>query len=164
MTKPFATVDWCALQAPKSSNNTLLYAALGAGVVGAGAYYLYGTDATPSDRAEEIKTVGRQAKQVAGAQTGVGQKSKEDYQKVYNRIAETLEKEDYDGGLFSLVNSKVFHQLTIGLQQTALLLPFSFDWRGTLLVPTTRMTRRVVPTMLPCDSSPRLPTVPTLVW
>ena len=82
---------------PAKSNNTLIYAALAAGVAGAGGYYFYGTSATPAERIEEIKTVGREAEQVAEAKTGLGLKKKEDYQKVYNRIAEMLEVDDYDG-------------------------------------------------------------------
>jgi cytochrome c peroxidase len=74
-----------------------LYAALAAGVVGAGGYYFYGTSATPAERVEELKTVGREAEQIAEAKTGLGLKKQEDYQKVYNRIAEMLEQDDYDG-------------------------------------------------------------------
>jgi len=74
-----------------------LYAALAAGVVGAGGYYFYGTSATPAERVEELKTVGREAEQIAEAKTGLGSKKQGDYQKVYNRIAEMLEQDDYDG-------------------------------------------------------------------
>lgn len=82
---------------PSGSNNTLIFAALGAAALGAGGYYFYGTDATPAERVEEIKTVGREVERVAEAKTGLGLKKKEDYQKVYNRIAETLEQDEYDG-------------------------------------------------------------------
>lgn len=86
-----------ASEAPKSSSS-LLYAALGAAALGGGAYYFYGTSATPSERVEELKTLGKEAERTVEAKTGVGAKQFQDYQKVYNRIAETLEKDDYDDG------------------------------------------------------------------
>lgn len=86
-----------ASEASKSSS-TLLYTALGAAALGGGAFYFYGTSASPSERVEEIKTLGKEAERIAEAKTGVGAKQLQDYQKVYNRIAEALEKDDYDDG------------------------------------------------------------------
>lgn len=68
------------------------------GAVAAGAAYLfYGTDGSPRDTAKEL---GSKARGVAAAAEGkVGLRhSQADYQKVYDRIAEMMEKEDYDGG------------------------------------------------------------------
>ncbi|TFY73415.1 hypothetical protein EWM64_g10597 [Hericium alpestre] len=79
-------------EATKSnSSNTALFAGLGAAAVGGIAYYFY----TSSD---SVKS-GVQAAKVAVNFVP----SKEDYQKVYNRIADHFDADDYDDGSFAPV-------------------------------------------------------------
>jgi cytochrome c peroxidase len=54
------------------------------------------TDATTSERVEELKTTGREIEESTKAALHLKRKP-EDYQKVYNKIAEKLEADDYDG-------------------------------------------------------------------
>ncbi|KAI5479201.1 cytochrome-c peroxidase [Pseudohyphozyma bogoriensis] len=72
--------------APKSSSNALVYA-LGAAVVGGGAWYALG-----GEKSTDYRTV----KDAASPEVV-------DYQKVYNAIAQVLESEDYDDGSYGPV-------------------------------------------------------------
>ncbi|KAI5453506.1 heme peroxidase [Naganishia albida] len=91
-----------ASEAPKSgSSNGLLIGGLAAAAAG-GAYYFLATDATPKERLKELETAGKEAGAVAEAALHMKRKP-EDYQKVYNRIAEKLEADDYDDGSYGPV-------------------------------------------------------------
>ncbi|OWZ61950.1 cytochrome c peroxidase, mitochondrial [Cryptococcus neoformans] len=82
--------------APRSSNTGYIFAGLGVAAVGA-AYYFYGTGRTEHDSTNKADTVVREAVATVEAKTGL-RRGKDEYQKVYNRIAETLDKEGYDDG------------------------------------------------------------------
>lgn len=79
----------------RSSNTGYLLAGFGIAAAGA-AYYFYSSGATARDSTGKADTAVRGAVATAEAKTGL-RRGKDDYQKVYNRIAETLEKEGYDG-------------------------------------------------------------------
>ncbi|KAH7889082.1 heme peroxidase [Phlebopus sp. FC_14] len=84
--------------APKS--NTALYAGLGAVAFTGVAYYLY---TSSSDTAQEASTGVKSAVQAAKAATKFTP-TKDDYQKVYSRIAEIVDDAgDYDDGSFGPV-------------------------------------------------------------
>ena len=75
--------------------------ALGLAAAG-GAYLFYGTDGSARDTAKEL---GSEARGIAAAAEGkLGLRhSQADYQKVYDAIAEEMERENYDGmSVFSL--------------------------------------------------------------
>ncbi|TDL15306.1 heme peroxidase [Rickenella mellea] len=84
---------------PKSSN-TLLYTSLGAAVaIGAGLYVYNSSSATAKEAATTIKSV----TQVVKSKTKFTP-TKEDYQKVYNRIADLLDENgEYDDGSYGPV-------------------------------------------------------------
>jgi hypothetical protein len=82
--------------APQGKSNTPLILALVGAAAAGGAYYYYGATSTPTEAAKELGTQVDSARAVAENKLGL-KRSKDDYQKVYNRIAETLEKDDYDG-------------------------------------------------------------------
>ncbi|KAI6037578.1 heme peroxidase [Pisolithus marmoratus] len=84
--------------APKS--NTVLYASIAAFTAAAAGYYLYNSN---SDTSREAATAIKSAAQAGKAATKFTP-TKEDYQKVYNRIAELLDEAgDYDDGSFGPV-------------------------------------------------------------
>lgn len=60
------------------------------------AYYFLGTDGSAQDTAKELGTAAKSAGAIAEAKTGM-RRGREDYQKVYDKIAEELELEGYDG-------------------------------------------------------------------
>ncbi|KAJ8488883.1 hypothetical protein ONZ45_g13780 [Pleurotus djamor] len=85
-----------APDAPQAKSNTALYATLGAVTVGAVGYWLY----TSSDDAATAVKSGVQAGKVAANFVP----TKEDYQKVYNRIVSLVEDAgDYDDGSYGPV-------------------------------------------------------------
>lgn len=85
--RPFST-------APEAKSNTTLYLGIAAAVLAGGGYWAY---TSSSDTAREVGTVAKSATQAAKAATNFVP-SKADYQKVYNRIAETLDEAgEYDG-------------------------------------------------------------------
>jgi cytochrome c peroxidase len=87
-----------ANEAPKSgSSNGLLIGGLAAAAAAGGAYYFLATDATPKERVMELETAGKEAGEVAKAALHL-KKGKDEYQKVYNKIADMLEVDDYDDG------------------------------------------------------------------
>ncbi|WVR06298.1 cytochrome c peroxidase, mitochondrial [Kwoniella sp. DSM 27419] len=81
---------------PRSSNVPYMLAGVGAVALGA-AYFFFGTDGTPRETAKEVGSAARGVAAAAEGKLGL-RHSQEDYQKVYNRIAEELEKEGYDDG------------------------------------------------------------------
>lgn len=84
---------------PPGKSNIPLYLA-GVGALAAGAAYLfYGTEGTPRDTAKELGSKARGLAAAAEGKAGL-RHSQADYQKVYDRIAEVMEKEDYDGRSF----------------------------------------------------------------
>ncbi|TCD68259.1 heme peroxidase [Steccherinum ochraceum] len=85
---------------PKKSNNNLLYGGIGAAVIGGVAFYVYTSN---SDTAKEAGTAVRSGAQVAKVAANFVP-TKEDYQKVYNRIAEVIDSaEGYDDGSYGPV-------------------------------------------------------------
>jgi hypothetical protein len=69
----------------------------GLGAVAAGtAYYFYGTAGTPKETAQELGSKARGLAAAAEGKAGL-RHSQADYQKVYDKIAEMMEKEDHDG-------------------------------------------------------------------
>ncbi|PWN51750.1 mitochondrial cytochrome c peroxidase [Violaceomyces palustris] len=84
-----------------SSSKTLLYASVAVAAAAAGGFLLYGQDAFKAgpDSADARK----QVRESQGGQLG-GPATKGDYQKVYNAIAEALEKNpEYDDGSYGPV-------------------------------------------------------------
>ncbi|WWD04925.1 cytochrome c peroxidase, mitochondrial [Kwoniella europaea PYCC6329] len=81
---------------PRSSSVPYLLAGVGLAAAGA-AYLFYGTDGTPRETAKELESTARGAAAAAEGKLGL-RHSQKDYQKVYDRIAETLDKEGYDDG------------------------------------------------------------------
>jgi hypothetical protein len=74
----------------------------GLGALAAGtAYYFFGTAGTPEETARELKSKAQGLGAAAEGKLGL-RHSQADYQKVYNRIAEMMEKEDHDGEWASL--------------------------------------------------------------
>ncbi|KAK4684412.1 hypothetical protein P7C73_g5767, partial [Tremellales sp. Uapishka_1] len=70
----------------------------GIGAIAAGtAYYFYGTEGSANDTAKEIGSTARGVAAAAEGKLGL-RRGKEDYKKVYDRIAETMEVEDHDDG------------------------------------------------------------------
>jgi len=68
-------------------SNTALWIGLGAAAAAAGGgYYFYSQNYSPSEVGKEAASLGKQGAQIAKAQAGF-KPTKEDYQKVYNRIA-----------------------------------------------------------------------------
>ncbi|WVO18566.1 cytochrome c peroxidase, mitochondrial [Cryptococcus depauperatus] len=81
---------------PRSSSVPIWLGAVGLAALGA-AYYFYGTFGSPSDSAKQADTVVRGAVATVEGKVGL-RRGKDEYQKVYDRIADTLEKEGYDDG------------------------------------------------------------------
>ncbi|ODO05221.1 cytochrome c peroxidase, mitochondrial [Cryptococcus wingfieldii CBS 7118] len=81
---------------PGASATPYLLAGVGAAALGA-AYYFYGTSGTPKEAARTADTAVRSAAATAEGKTGL-RRGQEEYQKVYDHIADTLEKEGYDDG------------------------------------------------------------------
>lgn len=70
---------------------------LGVGAAAAGtAYLFYGTSGSARDTAKEIGSTARGVAAAAEGKLGL-RHSKEDYQKVYDAIADSMEVEGYDG-------------------------------------------------------------------
>lgn len=86
---------------PTAKSNTGLYVGLGAVILGGGvAYYLYDSS---SETAKVTSSALKSAAQSAKVATNFVP-TKEDYQKVYNRIAEVIDDaDDYDNGSFGPV-------------------------------------------------------------
>lgn len=75
------------------SGSTALYVSIALAAAAGGGYWLYSSE---SDGARTVKTTAKENAQVAKSLTGFVP-SKEDYQKVYNKVADILEAGDYDG-------------------------------------------------------------------
>lgn len=82
---------------PTGKSNTPLFAALGLAVIGGGGYWFY---TSQSDGARGAKTSLKEGAQVAKSLANYTPK-KEDYQEVYNKIADVLDTDDYDGELLN---------------------------------------------------------------
>ena len=82
---------------PRQSASPYALAGVGIAALGA-AYYFFGTDGSAKETAKELGSSARGMAAVAESKTGM-RRGKEDYQKVYDRIAEELDVEDYDGEL-----------------------------------------------------------------
>ena len=80
---------------------------MGAAALGA-AYLFFGTDGSPEDTAKEIGSAARGAAAAVEGKVGL-RRGKEDYQKVYDRIAEELEVEGYDGEFRGRIMSPINH-------------------------------------------------------
>lgn len=94
-TKPVARGYSTAGQSSGGSN-TALWVGLGVIGAGAGGYYFYSKDLTVAEAGKEAASVGKSGVQSVKAATGFTP-TKEDYQKVYNKIAEKLDADEYDG-------------------------------------------------------------------
>jgi cytochrome c peroxidase len=127
--------------APQGKSNTpLILALVGAAAAGGGAYYYYGATSTPTEAAKELGTQVDSARAIAENKLGL-KRSKDDYQKVYNRIAETLEKDDYDGefgrlSVRSAVSDRGRADAACDVAQMVPSAPSSSVSLGTRLVPT----------------------------
>ncbi|KAI0798538.1 cytochrome c peroxidase [Irpex lacteus] len=88
-------------EAPKPSSNTFLYAGIGAAVVVGGvSWYIFSSDSDAAKTAGTAIKSGTQAAKVAVNFVP----SKEDYLKVYKRIAEVIDSaDDYDDGSYGPV-------------------------------------------------------------
>ncbi|KAH7108028.1 cytochrome c peroxidase [Auriculariales sp. MPI-PUGE-AT-0066] len=98
-TRGFATsraVRNAAPEQPKSSNNSTLFIGLGALVAGGAAYYFLTSD---SDAAKAAASGAKGAAQVAKVAANFVP-TKADYDKVYAKIADSLDAEDYDDGSY----------------------------------------------------------------
>ncbi|EGO00213.1 hypothetical protein SERLA73DRAFT_180679 [Serpula lacrymans var. lacrymans S7.3] len=85
---------------PAAKSNAALYAGLGVAAFGGIAFYLYTSSSDTSKEAATALKSGAQAAKVAANFTP----TKEDYQKVYNRIAEIIDEAgEYDDGSFGPV-------------------------------------------------------------
>lgn len=82
--------------APAGGSGSGLWIGLGVVVAAGGGYYVYSKGLTPAEAGKEAATAGKTGVAIAKAQAGF-KPAKEDYQKVYNRIAEIMEAEGYDG-------------------------------------------------------------------
>ena len=80
---------------PGKSNVPYMLLAVGAAAGGA-AYFFFGTEGSAGDSAGKADTAVRGAVAAVEKSTGM-RRGIEEYQKVYNRIAEQLDVEDYDG-------------------------------------------------------------------
>jgi len=78
---------------PPPKSNTGLIITLALATAAAGGYWVYTSD---SDAARTAKTAGKEGAQVGKALTHFTP-SKDDYQKVYNKVAAILDVDDYDG-------------------------------------------------------------------
>ncbi|OBZ70799.1 Cytochrome c peroxidase, mitochondrial [Grifola frondosa] len=89
-------------EAPKKTSNTVLFAALGVGVAGGVAWYVYASDSnTAKEAGTALKSGAQSAKVLANFVP-----TKDDYQKVYNRIAEVMDAasdKNYDDGSYGPV-------------------------------------------------------------
>ncbi|KAI8992970.1 heme peroxidase [Trametes punicea] len=96
---PVARTPRTALRNPAFRSNAVLLGALGAATVGGVAFWIYTSN---SDTAKEAGTAVKSGVQSAKAATNFTP-TKEDYQKVYNRIAEIIESaadKNYDDGSY----------------------------------------------------------------
>ncbi|KAG8931329.1 heme peroxidase [Tulasnella sp. 419] len=87
---------------PAAKSNTSLYVGLGLAAAAGGGFYLYNTNTSLKEAGKEAATAGKQGVQIAKAGAGFTP-SKEDYQKVYNKIASILDVEGYDDGSYGPV-------------------------------------------------------------
>jgi cytochrome c peroxidase len=81
--------------APRQAFSPYVLAAVGATALGA-AYYFFGTQGTAQDTAKELGSTARGATAAVEGKIGL-RRGREEYQKVYDKIAEELELEGYDG-------------------------------------------------------------------
>lgn len=92
-TKPFARLSsrfYATESAPQKGSGSTMWLLLGAALAAGGGYYFYSTS-------DDVETILKSGKQSAKAAAGFTPKF-EDYQKVYNKIAEQLDEAgDYDG-------------------------------------------------------------------
>jgi hypothetical protein len=178
--KPFASSRFYATEpAPQKGSGSTVWLLLGLAVAAGGGYYFY----TSSDDAESILKSGKQS---AKAAAGLTPKF-EDYQKVYNKIAGLLDEAgDYDGEWlpgqgwhFSVYLLIVIRRLLGARSRPSRMarkwnLRQGLEYRWQVSFYST-MAKRIaaqrfvvclfyIATMLPCDSTPRLYTVLTMVW
>ncbi|KAG8864645.1 heme peroxidase [Tulasnella sp. 330] len=84
------------------NSNTALWVGLGLVGAGAGGYYMFSQDLSFSEAGKQAATAGKSGVQAAKAAAGFTP-TKEDYQKVYNKIAEKLDVEGYDDNSYGPV-------------------------------------------------------------
>ncbi|RXK41600.1 cytochrome c peroxidase, mitochondrial [Tremella mesenterica] len=81
---------------PRSSNVPIFLGVLGVAAAGT-AYYFYGTPGSAKDTGKELDSKIRGAVATVEGKVGL-RRGKDEYQKVYDKIAETLDAEGYDDG------------------------------------------------------------------
>ena len=91
--RPAARFNSTAPPPPPPKSNTGLILTLALATAAAGGYWVYTSD---SDAARTARTAGKEGAQVGKALTH-STPSKDDYQKVYNKVAAILDADDYDG-------------------------------------------------------------------
>ncbi|KAF8342294.1 heme peroxidase [Cantharellus anzutake] len=84
---------------PKSGSNTFLYSVIGAAALAGAGYYVY---TSQDDTARSAKSTLKEGSQIAKSLANYVP-TKEDYQKVYNKVAHILDVDDYDDGSFGPV-------------------------------------------------------------
>ncbi|KAF8320800.1 heme peroxidase [Clavulina sp. PMI_390] len=94
-----AGVRFNSTATPKSGGSSGLLIAVGLAAAAGGGYYVY---TSSSDEARTAKTAGKEALQVGKSFAGFVPK-KEDYQEVYNKIADLLDTDNYDDGSYAPV-------------------------------------------------------------
>lgn len=80
---------------PRSGFSPYVLGGLGIAALGT-AYLFFGTGGSAQDTAKELSSQARGITAAAEGKVGL-RRGKEDYQKVYDKIAEELELEGYDG-------------------------------------------------------------------
>jgi cytochrome c peroxidase len=96
--RPAVRYNSSAIGPAKSSKTGIIVGLALAAAAGGGGYYVY---TSQSDTARTVKTTVKEGAQVTKALTNYVP-AKEDYQKVYNKIASILENSEYDGALSNL--------------------------------------------------------------
>jgi cytochrome c peroxidase len=97
--RPAARFNSTAPPPPPPKSNTGLILTLALATAAAGGYWVYTSD---SDAARTAKTAGKEGAQIGKALTHFTP-SKDDYQKVYNKVAAILDVDDYDDGSYAPV-------------------------------------------------------------
>jgi hypothetical protein len=180
--KPFARPSsrfYATEPAPQKGSGSTVWILLGLAVAAGGGYYFY----TSSDDAESILKSGKQSVKAAAGFTP----KFEDYQKVYNKIAGLLDEAgDYDGewlprqGRHFSIYLLIVIRWLLGARSCPSRMAREWNLRQGLehwwqVSFYSTVAKRIaaqrfvvclfyIATMLPCDSTPRLYTVLTMVW
>ena len=80
---------------PKSGSNSTLYGVIGVAAIAGAGYWVY---TSQDDTARSAKSTLKEGAQIAKSAANYVP-TKEDYQKVYNKVAHILDTDNYDGKL-----------------------------------------------------------------